>query len=149
MFGEPSLIAPSLPRLTGARWIQATWPGSSRCWTRRWLDYVLTNARGVFGPLMTEYVFAYMLARERLILEKLESQRAMQWDTSHPGTLQGKQIGLLGVGTIGAAIARTAKHFGMRVKGYTRASTDCPDVDEYFTARAGWHSRPASITWSA
>src|SRR5207247_78867 len=28
--------------------------------------------------------------------------------------------------------AATAKHFGMRVKGYTRASEGCADVDEYF-----------------
>src|SRR5262249_28724705 len=49
-----------------------------------------------------------------------------------PGTLREKTIGLLGVGTIGAALARTAKHFGMRVKGFTRASESCVDVDEYF-----------------
>src|SRR5437763_1712732 len=34
--------------------------------------------------------------------------------------------------TIGAALAATAKHFGMRVKGYTRASEVSADVDEYF-----------------
>ena len=26
----------------------------------------------------------------------------------------------------------TAKHFGMTVRGYTRASADCPEVDRYF-----------------
>jgi phosphoglycerate dehydrogenase-like enzyme len=38
------------------------------------------------------------------------------------------------VGTIGAALARTAKHFGMHVRGLTRASRDCPDVDVYYHA---------------
>src|SRR5207249_8719727 len=55
-----------------------------------------------------------------------------RWDPAPPGTLRGRQIGLLGVGSIGAALARTAKHFEMRVKGYTRASEGCPDVDAYF-----------------
>jgi phosphoglycerate dehydrogenase-like enzyme len=81
---------------------------------------------------MTEYVFGYLLAQERRILEKHASQLAGRWDPSPPGTLRGKQIGLLGVGSIGAALARMAKQFGMRVKGYTRASESCADVDAYF-----------------
>jgi phosphoglycerate dehydrogenase-like enzyme len=95
-------------------------------------DYVLTNARGVFGGLMSEYVFAYILAHERRLLEKYRAQVEGRWDTTPPGTLRGRTIGLLGVGTIGAALARTAKHFQMRVKGYTRRSEQSGDVDAYF-----------------
>jgi phosphoglycerate dehydrogenase-like enzyme len=93
---------------------------------------MLTNARGVFGGLMSEYVFAYLLAHERHLLAKYQAQREQKWDPTPHGTLRGKQIGLLGVGTIGAALARTAKHFAMRVKGYTRESEASPDVDAYF-----------------
>jgi phosphoglycerate dehydrogenase-like enzyme len=132
-FGEPSLLRQVLPAMTALRWAQATWAGVEPLLDpslRR--DYILTNARGVFGGLMSEYVFAYLLAHERRTFEKYASQRAGRWDTTPPGTLRGKQIGLLGVGTIGAALARTAKHFGMRVKGYTRESEGCPDVDTYY-----------------
>jgi len=135
-FGEPSLLRQVLPAMTSMRWTQATWAGVEPLLDpalRR--DYTLTNARGVFGGLMSEYVFAYLLAHERRIFEKQASQGAGRWDTARPGTLRGKQIGLLGVGTIGAAIARTAKHFGMIVKGYTRASEDSPDVDAWFHGR--------------
>ena len=133
VLGEPSLIRQALPQLAGLHWVQATWAGVEPLLDpalRR--DYVLTNARGVFGSLMSEYVFAYLLAHERKIFEKRAAQEAGKWDPTHPGTLRGKQMGLLGVGSIGAALARTAKHFGMRVKGYTRASRGCPDVDAYF-----------------
>src|SRR5262245_38322225 len=122
-----------MPSLTALRWLQSTWAGVEPLLDpalRR--DYVLTNARGVFGGLMSEYVFGYMLAHERRIFEKYAAQQARRWDPAPPGTLRGKQIGLLGVGSIGAALARTAKHFGMRVKGYTRASEGCADVDAYF-----------------
>ncbi len=132
VLGEPSLIREALPLLSGMRWVQATWAGVEPLLDpslRR--DYILTNARGVFGSLMSEYVFGYLLAHERKIFEKRASQAAGKWDPTHPGTLRGKQMGLLGVGSIGAALARTAKHFGMRVKGYTRASEGCPDVDTY------------------
>lgn len=132
-FGEPSLLRHVLPSLTAVRWVQSTWAGVEPLLDpalRR--DYILTNARGVFGGQMSEYVFAYLLAHERRLLEKHASQIEGRWDPAPPGRLRGKQLGLLGVGTIGAALARTAKHFGMRVRGYTRASEGCVDVDEYF-----------------
>jgi len=133
VFGEPSLIAPAIGRLSSITWVQSTWAGVEPLLDpalRR--DYVLTNARGVFGGLMSEYVFGYLLAHERMIFRKHAAQQEGRWDAAPPGTLKGKQIGLLGVGSIGAALARTAKHFGMRVKGYTRSSEGCADVDEYF-----------------
>ena len=133
VFGEPSLIAPLLPDLISLQWVQSTWAGVEPLLApalRR--DYVLTNARGVFGAMMSEYVFGYLLAHERRMFEKRDAQRAGRWDPAPPGMLRGKQIGLLGVGSIGADLARTAKHFGMRVKGHTRSSEDCADVDEYF-----------------
>src|SRR5205085_8462322 len=126
-------IRPALPQLPAVRWVQSTWAGVEPLLDpslRR--DYALTNARGVFGPLMTEYVFGYMLAHERRMFEKYASQQAGRWDPTPPGTLREKQIGLIGVGTIGSALARTAKHFGMRVRGYTRASESSRDVDRYF-----------------
>jgi len=133
VLGEPSLVRSALPRLTGMQWVQSTWAGVEPLLDpslRR--DYILTNARGVFGPQMSEYVFGYMIARERLMFEKYAAQQAGRWDPTPPGALRGKQIGLLGVGSIGAALAATAKHFGMRVKGYTRGSEGCADVDAYF-----------------
>ena len=133
VLGEPSLIRQVLPSLSSLRWVQSTWAGVEPLLDpslRR--DYTLTNARGVFGGLMSEYVFGYLLAHERLIFDKRAAQQAGRWDPTPPGTLRGKQIGLLGVGSIGATLARTARHFGMGVKGYTRASEDCADVDRYF-----------------
>jgi phosphoglycerate dehydrogenase-like enzyme len=132
-FGEPTLIREALPDLRHLRWVQATWAGVEPLLDpslRR--DYILTNARGVFGGLMSEYVFGYLLFHERRILERFQAQRERRWDSSVTGTLRGKTIGLLGVGSIGTYIAATAKHFGMNVRGYTRSSEDCSAVDVYF-----------------
>src|SRR5262249_61789291 len=132
-FGEPSLLCQLVRAMTSLRGLQATWAGVEPLVApslRR--DYILTNARGVFGGLMSEYVFAYALAHERRLVEKYRSQLERRWNAAPPGTLRGRTIGLLGVGTIGAALARTAKHFQMRVKGYSRRSEDCGDVDAYF-----------------
>jgi len=48
------------------------------------------------------------------------------------GTLAGKTIGILGVGSIGAHVAQTAQHFGMTVWGYTHSSQNSTAVDRYF-----------------
>lgn len=133
LLGDPARVKAALPHLPRLVWTQLTWAGVEPMLDpalRR--DYVLTNIRGVFGPLMSEYVFGYLLALERRILLRLEAQREHRWETTLPGTLQGKTIGLVGVGSIGAHLAATAKHFGMRVHGYTRSSRDCRHVDRYF-----------------
>ncbi|HRQ32268.1 MAG TPA: D-2-hydroxyacid dehydrogenase, partial [Anaerolineales bacterium] len=66
------------------------------------------------------------------IFERYRAQQEHRWDGSTTGMVRGKTIGLLGVGSIGAEIARTAKHFEMTVRGYTRSSEDCRDVDAYY-----------------
>jgi phosphoglycerate dehydrogenase-like enzyme len=65
-------------------------------------------------------------------LQRLETQKNREWDQTPPGTLRGKTIGLLGVGSIGAELARTAKFFGLNVRGYTRESEGCEHVDRYY-----------------
>lgn len=133
VLGEPGLIQQVLPHLHRLRWVQATWAGVEpllKPGLRR--DYVLTNVRGVFGPLMSEFVFGYLLLHERRILQRLASQRAGKWDNTLTGTLRGKTIGLLGVGSIGAHLAKTSRHFEMQVRGFTRSSEESPDIQAYF-----------------
>lgn len=133
VFGEPPLIREVLASLPNVLWVQATYAGVEPLLDpslRR--DYLLTNARGVFGGLMSEYVFGYMLMHERRIFERYQAQQEHRWDGSMTGTLRGKTLGLLGVGSIGAHLAQTAKHFEMKVRGYTRSSEALPDVDVYF-----------------
>jgi phosphoglycerate dehydrogenase-like enzyme len=133
VFGEPSLIRDVLAHLPNLRWVQATYAGVEPLLDhalRR--DYLLTNARGVFGGLMSEFVFGYLLQHERRMFERYRAQQEERWDASVTGSLRGKTLGLLGVGSIGCALAATARHFSVTVRGYTRASESCPDVDKYY-----------------
>ena len=133
VLGEPKLIRDALARLSSLKWVQAIYAGVEPLVdpTQRH-DYILTNARGVFGGPMSEYVLGYLLFHEKRILERIQAQRSMQWQRGESGLLRGKTIGLLGVGSIGAHIAATAKHFGMTVRGFTRESESSADVDQYF-----------------
>ncbi len=133
VFGAPTMIRDALSSLPNLRWAQASWAGVEPLLgpsLRR--DYVLTNARGVFGQLMSEYIFGYLVAHERQVFQLREMQKEKEWFRFDTGTLRGKTIGLLGVGSIGAEVARTAKFFGMNVRGYTRASEESTQVDKYY-----------------
>lgn len=133
VFGAPSAIREVLDKLPNLHWVQSMWAGVEPLLDpslRR--DYILTNARGVFGQLMSEYVFGYILAHERKMFHILEMQKTKQWHRFEARPLRGKTIGLLGVGSIGAEVARTAKFFGMNVRGYTRESEASEYVDEYY-----------------
>jgi phosphoglycerate dehydrogenase-like enzyme len=133
VLGEPKLIRDTLPRLPNLKWAQAIYAGIEGLMDpalRR--DYTLTNARGVFGELMSEYVFGYLLFHEKKVFERFRAQQAKQWDRTESGVLRGKTIGLLGVGSIGSHLAATAKHYRMSVHGFTRESQSCADVDVYF-----------------
>jgi len=133
LFGEPGLVSRILNQLPQVTWVQTTWAGVDpllAAGIRK--DYVLTNARNVYGEMISQYVFGYLLMIERRILSRWQAQQKRQWDDSGHGNLKSKLIGLLGVGTIGAHLAATAHHFGMQVHGYTRRSEACPEVDKYF-----------------
>ncbi len=133
VFGAPSSIRKVLNDLPNLRWVQSMWAGVEPLLDpslRR--DYVLTNARGVFGQLMSEYILGYLLMHERQIFQLREMQRNKEWFDFDTGTLRGKTIGLLGAGSIGAEVARTAKFFGMNVRGYTKASEMSTQVDKYY-----------------
>jgi phosphoglycerate dehydrogenase-like enzyme len=133
VFGDTGRIQKTLPLLPHLKWVQTTSAGVERLMDsslRR--DYTLTNAKNVFGESMSEYVFGYMLFFKKRIRPRILAQRAKKWDDEDGGVLRGKTLGLIGVGSIGAHIAMTAKHFRMSVWGYTRGSETSTHVDRYF-----------------
>ena len=128
--GEPSEIAEALPAMPGVEWVQSTWAGVTPLLQLERRDYLLTNARGVYGQQMSEYVFAYMLAHEVHAFARMSAQRDKRWDPSEEsGSLLGKQLGLIGTGSIGRHVARTARAFGMKVRGLNRSGTVYDEFD--------------------
>jgi phosphoglycerate dehydrogenase-like enzyme len=133
LFGSPDLLCQALPHARRLRWAQSTWAGITPLLAeglRR--DYLLTGVKGVFGPLMAEYVLCHILAHERRFLARYHSQLARQWDETPPGTLRGKTIGIMGLGSIGREIARVVSLLGMKTVGFSRSQRSCPDVERCF-----------------
>ncbi|MCG8529577.1 MAG: D-2-hydroxyacid dehydrogenase, partial [Desulfovibrionales bacterium] len=85
-----------------------------------------------FGPLMSEYLICHLLMHERKVLFRRQCQEEKRWDQTAPGSLAGKKLGIMGTGSIGAHVARTAKFFGMATRGYSRTPSHCPHIDQGF-----------------
>jgi len=133
ILGRPDFIAPVLEGARKLKWVQSTYAGSEPlCAAGLRTDYLLTGVKGVFGPLMSEYVFGHILARERDILGTHENQLKRLWDPIPYRGLDGLTIGIIGLGSIGMAIARTAASFNMRVLGMKRTPGESSTIERMF-----------------
>jgi glyoxylate/hydroxypyruvate reductase A len=92
---------------------------------------VLTKAT-VYGEMMAEYVFAFLLYFYRNLPEHLKEQTEKIWKPIRPGRLRGKRIGILGLGSVGKEIAKRSKAFGMVVLGMKRTPGPVESVDQVF-----------------
>jgi len=87
---------------------------------------VVTNSRGIQAAPIAEHVFALLLAMTRRLPHALERQREALWAQHEfegagvPGMLRGQTLGIVGLGSIGSAVARLALAFGMDVVAVRR-----------------------------
>ncbi len=133
ILGQPAEAAPLLVRAKKLQWLQSTFAGiEPLCSKTLRTDYILTGVKDVFGPLMSEYIFAYILAKERSLFETRRNQINKEWSPIPYQGLSNLTIGIIGLGSIGKSIAATAHHFGMQVLGMKRTVDDVENVDQLF-----------------
>lgn len=112
-----------LARCPSLRWVHSATAGVERVLTpaaaRRGL--VITNARGVFSEPIAEYVLMMILAVIRRLPQLLELQRERTWQPLAAREMRDVTIGVVGLGSIGRAVARLALGFGARVVAVRRA----------------------------
>lgn len=129
LFGNPEMIAKVLPDMPGVDWVQSTWAGITPLLDSDRRDYRLTGVKEVFGAQISEYVIGYLLAHELKVLERMHQQRMGNWFATPSGGLQGKHLGVMGTGSIGAYIARMARQFGVIVTGLSRSGLPSAEFD--------------------
>jgi phosphoglycerate dehydrogenase-like enzyme len=117
------------PRL---RWIQSTNAGVEDVLPVLPSDVVLTNASGVHGPKGAEFVITALLMLNHGLPHFAACQRERRWDPRFTTTIEGKTVVLIGVGAIGAEVARLARRFGLRVLGVRRSGQPHRGVDRMY-----------------
>ncbi|MGB1010519.1 MAG: D-2-hydroxyacid dehydrogenase [Thiolinea sp.] len=137
LLGYPAYLSEVLDEAQQLKWVQSTSAGVEElCSKGLRRDYTLSNIKDVFGPIMSEYVFGYIMTLERNILAFHQHQQQrewVQWDHYPYRRLSDLTLGVVGVGSIGKHIAATGKHFGMRVLGMKRSADPVAGVDEMYT----------------
>jgi D-2-hydroxyacid dehydrogenase (NADP+) len=85
-------------------------------------DIILTNAREVHGPVVAEHVIALLFALAKKIPGSVRLQEEHVWgqqilwdERPRLREVAGATVGLIGLGSIGRAVAKSAKALGMRV----------------------------------
>ena len=134
ILGDPPLIGNLLPSAEQLEWVQSSWAGvDNLCQKGLRRDYTLTNAKGIFGPLISEYVMAYLFGFERRIFDMRRNQLNHDWRPLPYRPANEIELGIIGLGSIGKHLALTARHFGMHVTGLNRSGSPCNDVDRVYT----------------
>ena len=142
----PALLA----RAKKLRWVQAFTASLEHYVFPELVSHpcTLTNMRGLFSDVIADHVFGYILSFARNLHTYLRRQMKAQWapvggEGDRPsmavgaGTVAGFDrthhhlaectLGVVGVGSIGAEVARRGRAFGMRVLGVDPVRRDAPE----------------------
>lgn len=100
-------------------------------------NILVTNSSGVHPIPIAEQIFAYMLIFARDIKKTTQAQLQKKW-ISHTEIkvfeLEGKTLGIIGLGRIGENVAKLAKAFNMKVLAITKTKRKKSNfVDQQFT----------------
>lgn len=128
---RPDLLDEHLAHLPRLAWVQSTWAGIGPLLPvmARHPGLRVTGVKGIFGPLMAEYVFGWLAALERRLPDYLIQQEQGRWAPLPMRGLAGRRMTLFGLGSIGRHLASVAPAFGMTVVGVSRQGAPVAGVD--------------------
>jgi phosphoglycerate dehydrogenase-like enzyme len=113
------------------RWVQALGTGVDNLIDLPSLrkNVIISNIRGIHGAPVSEAALMMMLALVRDFAGSLRNQDRQVWSRWPAQLLDGKTIGILGVGLIAEVLAPKCKALGMTVVGFTSAKRAVPGFD--------------------
>src|SRR4030088_1566413 len=126
------------------RWVQALGTGVDNLIDLPSMrpDVTITNIRGIHGAPVSEAAITMMLGLARDVAGSIRNQDRQVWSRFPVQLLDGKTVGIFGVGLIAEALAPKCKALGMTVVGFTSAKRDLPGFDRM-------HDRGALIATAA
>ena len=154
---SPEGLAEAVRAAPGLRWVQATSAGAGEQVSSAGLSdeelrrVAVTSAAGVQAGPLAEFALLGLLAFTKDLPRLLADQRARRWGHYPVDELAGRTLLIVGLGQIGAEVARLAAAFGMRVIGLNRTGAgDYPSVDELarMDALRDWLPRADAIVIS-
>ena len=137
VFTEEPLPEKLLEQMPKLKWLHVTRGGLSAYLTPlvRARPIQVTGSKGIHGTVFSEFALASILALAKKLPECMAGQTKRRWQKLAPIEVEGKTLGIVGLGIAGSALARKAKALGLRVIATKRTPTTKPDyVDELGTS---------------
>jgi phosphoglycerate dehydrogenase-like enzyme len=133
-YGTPTpTLLQAAPRL---RWVQVGSAGVEHYLFPELVasEVVLTNAREIYGSHLADHLMAFILAFNRNLPHLWRCQQERQWESRanmRAMEMAGETLLIVGFGGTGAALARRAAAFDMRVLAVTRTPQRRPEGVEH------------------
>ncbi|RKD88018.1 D-2-hydroxyacid dehydrogenase [Halopiger aswanensis] len=139
-FGRTDAIATYVPRpeFLDAGWVHCIRAGYDEFDTEAYEDagVRLTNSTGIHGSTVGELALSFMLSLARLDHRYRDHQNQRTWwepPYDRPFTIENERACVVGLGTIGKAIATRCDAMGMEVVGVRRSDEPVPGVSDIFS----------------
>ncbi|HEY2921536.1 MAG TPA: D-2-hydroxyacid dehydrogenase [Candidatus Binatia bacterium] len=136
VFTEEALPDSLVEQMPNLQWLHVTRGGVNTYLTPavKARPIQVTGSKGIHGAVFSEFALACILALVKKLPECVEAQKQKKWQKLVPVEIEGKTLGIIGLGTAGSELARKANALGMRVVATKRTATPKPDyVDELGT----------------
>ncbi|MBM2803368.1 MAG: 2-Hacid dh protein [Deltaproteobacteria bacterium] len=136
VFTEEAVPDELVQRMTSLQWLHVTRGGVNVYLTPtvKARPIHVTGSKGIHGTVFSEFALASIFMLAKKLPQCIEAQREKKWQTLQPMEVEGKTVGIVGLGTVGNELAGKAKALGMRVIATRRTATAKPDyVDELGT----------------
>jgi len=125
--------------LTDARrlqWIQSMSAGVENFMSGRDIlkKVVLTKPKGIFGPIMAEYVSGYIFSLTQKMRRIYAQQAEHVWRPFVVESIREKTVGVMGLGSVGAVIASQISRLGAEVVGFDEQERHLPFLHREYGA---------------
>lgn len=122
-YGNPNQV---MRWLDGANWVHLPGTGIDTVAPAVFEGRMVTNSRGATAIPIAEYAMAAVYAFEKRIPEVWISEPPASWNLHRMGQLENRTMGILGLGSIGQALARRAIASDMHVLATRRSNQPSP-----------------------
>jgi D-2-hydroxyacid dehydrogenase (NADP+) len=128
VFTEDPLPDSLVQQMPSLKWLHVTRGGVNAYLTPtvKARPIQVTGSKGIHGTVFSEFALACIFALAKKLPECMEAQKQKEWQKLIPLEIEGKTLGIVGLGTAGAALARKAKALGLRVIATKRTATAKP-----------------------
>lgn len=120
-----SLFMGACVRARRLRWLQSFSAGTDHPVYERLLSngVNVTTGTGAGAPSIAQSVLGSLLALSRDLPRAIDAQRARRWEPRMSIDIEGRRVGVIGMGAIGAEVARLTRAVGFEVVGMRRTPT--------------------------